>query len=76
MKWCCNTKHLTLIGKLSELKHEIKVTSEFLKNKKLLAQRNSINKKFKLNQKSNFREWKNKKIDIIITPSKADIEKS
>ena len=76
MKWCCNTKHLTLIAKLSELKHEIKVTSEFLKNKKLLAQRNSINKKFKLNQKSNFREWKNKKIDIIITPSKADIEKS
>ena len=76
MKWCCNTKYLTLIAKLSELKHEIKVTSEFLKNKKLLAQRNSINKKFKLNQKSNFREWKNKKIDIIITPSKADIEKS
>ena len=75
MKWCRNTKHLTLISKLAELKHEVKVTSEFLKNRKLLAQRNSINKKFKLNQKSNFREWKNKKIDIITTPSKADIEK-
>ena len=68
-------KHLTLIAKLAELKHEIKVKSEFLKNRKLLAQRNTINKKFKLNQKSNFREWKNKKIDIITTPSKADIEK-
>ena len=75
MKWCRNMKHLTLIAKLAELKHEIKVKSEFLKNRKLLAQRNTINKKFKLNQKSNFREWKNKKIDIITTPSKADIEK-
>ena len=51
VKWYRNTKHSTLMAKLAELKHELKVTSQFLRNKKLLAQRNSINKKFQLNQK-------------------------
>ena len=74
MKWYHNTNHLTLMAKLAELKHELKVTSEFLWNKKLLAQRNSINKKFQLNQKNVFWDWRNKKIDIKTTPSKADIE--
>ena len=73
MKWYRNTKHLTLMAKLAQIKHELKVTSEFLRNK-LLARRNSINKKFQLNQKTAFREWRNKKIDIKTTPSKADIE--
>ena len=70
MKWYCNTKHLTLMAKLAELKHELKVISQFLRNKKLLTQRNSINKKFQLNQKKVFREWRNKKISIKTTPSK------
>ena len=74
VKWYRNTKHSTLMAKLAELKHELKVTSQFLRNKKLLAQRNSINKKFQLNQKKVFREWRNKKISIKTTPSKADIE--
>ena len=74
MKWYRNTKHSTLMAKLAELKRKLKVTSQFLRNKKLLAQQNSINKKFQLNQKKVFREWKNKKISIKITPSKTDIE--
>ena len=47
-------KHVTLNAKLADLKHELKATSNFVKNKKLLAARNSINKKFQLNQKSIF----------------------
>lgn len=39
-----------------------------------MAQRNFFTKKFQLNQKSVFREWRNKKTDIKITPSKAEIE--
>ena len=52
MKWYCKAKHLTLTKKLAEFKHEQKIPSCFLKNKKLLAQRNSINKKFKLKKKT------------------------
>ena len=72
-KWYRNIKHVTLNAKLAELKHELKVTSNFVKNKKLLSARNSINKKFQVNQKSVFREWKNKKIDIRTTPLKEAI---
>ena len=52
MKWYCKAKHLTLTKKLAEFKHEQKIPSDFFKNKKLLAQRNSINKKFKLKKKT------------------------
>ena len=52
MKWYCKAKHLTLTKKLAEFKHEQKIPTDFLKNKKLLAQRNSINKKFKLKKKT------------------------
>ena len=72
-KWYRNIKHVTLNAKLAELKHELKVTSNFVKNKKLLSARNSINKKFQVNQKSVFREWKNNKIDIRTTPLKEAI---
>ena len=34
-KWYRNIKHVTLNAKLVELKHELKVTSKFVKNKKL-----------------------------------------
>ena len=73
-KWYRNIKHVTLNAKLAELKHKLKVTSNFVKNKKLLSMRNLINKKFQLNQNSVLREWKNKKIDIKTTPSKEAIE--
>ena len=74
VKWYCNTKHLTLMAKLVELKHELKVTSQFLRNKKLFTQQNSINRKFQLNHKNVFREQRNKKISIKATPSKTDVE--
>ena len=67
MKWYSNTKHLTLMATLAQLKHELKVTSKF-------ARQNSINKKFQLNQKTVFREWRNKKINIKTILSKADLE--
>ena len=73
IKWYRNIKHATLNAKLAELKHEPKFTSNFVKNKKLLSARNSINKKFQLKRKSIFREWKNKKIDIKTFPSKEAI---
>ena len=60
MKWYYNTKHLTLMAKLAELKHELKIISQFLRNK-LLTQRNSIIKKSQLNQKNVFREWRIRK---------------
>ena len=75
MKWYCNTKHLTLMAKLAELKHDLKGISEFFRNEKLLAQQNSINKKFQLNKKTVFRERRNRKTDIKVTPSKVDIER-
>ena len=62
------------MAKLVELNHKLKVTNQFLRNKKLLSQRNSINKKFQLNQENVFREWRNKKISIKTIPSKTDIE--
>ena len=69
-KWYRNIKHVTLNAKLAELKQELKVTSNFVKNKKLLSARNSLNKNFQLNQNMVFREWKNKKIDIKTTQMK------
>ena len=53
-KWYRNRNHVTVNVKLAELKHELKVTSNFVKNKKILSARNLINKKFQLNQKSFF----------------------
>ena len=32
MKWYRNTNHLTLMAKLAELKHELKVTSQLLRS--------------------------------------------
>ena len=74
-KWYSNTKSVTLKAKLAELKHNLKVTSEFLRNKKLVSKRNSINKRYQLNQKGIFREWKNEKIEINSVPSITEVEK-
>ena len=63
-KWYRNTKTSTLISKVTDLKHELNVTSQYIKNKKILAETSSINKKFQTNQKQVFCEWKNKKTEI------------
>ena len=46
-KWFRNTKTSTLISKVTDLKHELNVTSQYIKNKKTLIERSSINKKSK-----------------------------
>ena len=63
-KWSGNTKLNTLNGKLSLLKHDLKVTCEYLKRRKIVTQRNNINNRFKYNQKKVFRDWKNKAIKV------------
>ena len=73
-KWYRNTKPSTLISKVTDLKHELNVTSQYIKDKKTLAERSSINKKFQTNWKQVFREWKNKKIEIKETPSAEEIQ--
>ena len=73
-KWYHNTKTSTLISKVTDLKHEINVTSQYIKNKKTLAERSSINKKFQTNQKQVFHKWKNKKVEIKETPSAEEIK--
>ena len=60
--------------KLAELRHELKLTRQFLRNKKLSDQRDFINNKFQLKQKKVFRKWRNKKISIKTTSSNTDIE--
>ena len=73
-KWYRSTNTSTLISKVTDLKHELNVTSQYIKNKKTLAERSSINKKFQTNQKQVFREWKNKKTEIKETPSAEEIK--
>ena len=73
-RWYGNTKQHTLLSKLSQLKHDLKVTSESLRNKKKLAQRNSINSLFQHNQKQIFRNWKSKKITVEEEPTKDEIQ--
>ena len=72
--WYRNTKTSTIISKVTDLKDELNVTNQYIKNKKTLAERSSINKKFQTNQKQVFREWKNKKIEIKETPSAEEIK--
>ena len=42
-KWYKNIKYVILNAKLAELKHKLKVTSNFVKNKKLFGQISGIN---------------------------------
>ena len=73
-RWYGNTKRHTLLSKLLQLKHELKVTSESLPNRKKLTKRNSINSLFQRNQKQIFRNWKSKKITVEKEPTKDEIE--
>ena len=61
-RWYGNTKRQSLLSHLSKLKHQLKVTSESLKNRKRVAERNSINKKFQENQKMFFEVGKEKNL--------------
>ena len=54
--WYRSTKTSTIISKVTDLKDELNVTNQYIKNKKTLAERSSINKKFQTNQKQVFRE--------------------
>ena len=74
-RWDGNTKRHTLLSKLSQLKHELKLTSESLRNRKKLTKRNSINRLFQRNQKQIFRNWKSKKITVEKEPTKDEIER-
>ena len=71
-RWYGNTKRHTLLSKLSQLKHELKVTIESLRNRKKLTKRNSINSLFQRNQKQIFRNWKSKKITVEKELTKID----
>ena len=54
--WYRSTKTSTIISKVTDLKDKLNVTNQYIKNKKTLAERSSINKKFQTNQKQVFRE--------------------
>ena len=70
-----NTKRDTLLSKLSQLKHELKVTSESLRNRKKLTKRNPVNSLFQRNLIQIFRNWKSKKITVEKEPIKDEIER-
>ena len=72
-RWYGNTKQQTLSAQLSKLKHELKVTTESLRHRKKVAERNIINKNFKHNQKEVFRQWKTKQIEVTDGPSKEEV---
>ena len=72
-RWYGNTKEQTLTAQLPKLKHELKVSTESLRHRKNLTERNRINSNFKLIQKQVFRDWKGKQIDVGDEPSKDEI---
>ena len=74
-QWYGNTKWHTLLSKLLQLKHELKVTSESPRNRKKLAKCNSITSLFHRNQKQICRNWKSKKITVEEESTKDEIER-
>ena len=63
------------MSKLSQLKHELKVTSKSLQNRKHLIKRNSLNSLFQRNQKQIIWNWKSKNITVEEEPTKDEIER-
>ena len=72
-RWYGNTKRETLGSKLALLKHELKVSTEHLRHRKKLAERNSINQTFQQNQKQVFRNWKGEQVIAKEIPTKEEI---
>ena len=68
-----STRTETLDGKLTVLKHELKVACEYLRRRKTVTERNQINNRFKYNQKKVFRDWKSKAIKVEEPPTKEAI---
>ena len=71
--WFGNTKHTTLTSKLSLLKHDLRVAAQQQKNRLKIDERNRINKTFAYSQKSIFRDWKSKKVNVDTPPPEKDI---
>ena len=65
-KWYGNTKQETLLSKVSQLKHKLKVLTR-------LAESDSINKNFTKSQKKIFREWKGKAIIVNESPTEEEV---
>ena len=72
-RWYGNTKQTTLLSKVAQLRHELKVLSESLRHRTRLAERDSINKNFTKNQKQIFRSWKGKEITVNECPTQDEI---
>ena len=72
-RWYGNTKPDTLLGKVAQLKHELKVLTESLRNRTKIAERDSINKNFRKNQKQIFRGWKGKEIVVNEGPTEDEV---
>ena len=72
-RWYDNTKEQTLTAQLSKVNLEFKVSTESLRHRKKLAERNRIYSNFKLNKKQVFRDWKGKQIKVVDGPSKDEI---
>ena len=73
-KQYCNTKTSTLISKVTELKHELNVTSQYIKNIKNTSWEKFYQWKIKNQPEQVYHEEKNKKIEIKETPS-AEVSK-
>ena len=73
-RWYGNTRQDTLLSKVSQLKHELKVLSESLRHRTKVSERNSINKNFTSNQRKIFRKWKEKEIETDGEPTKEEVE--
>ena len=73
-KWYRNTKTRTLRSQQSKLKHELVVTSQELRNRIKVKNRNTINTQFRTNQKQLYRKWKGKKIKVENAPTLENVE--
>ena len=73
--WYGDTKQHTLLSKLSQLKHELKLTSESIRSRKKLTICNSISSIFQRNQKQIFWNLKSEKITVEKEPTKDEIER-
>ena len=71
-----STKNSRLIEAHANLKHELRIRSKKLRNKRIVKERQRINTLFNTNTKAVFREFrKDKKIDVTEPPPKEDVKK-
>ena len=71
-----STKNSRFIEVHANLKHELRIRSKKLRNKRIVKERQRINTLFNTNTKAVFREFrKDKKIDVTEPPPKEDVKK-